>query len=307
MSDELESTLSNLNAEYEGLKAGEEQPDPEPAAELEEQPLEEPEYQEEPEESPASNYLTKDEWVAKGKDPDLYMSEKLFNAESARIQESIELKKELQSNAEMMRSTLDAMEVWKGDKDAEYREKLESALEKAKEDENIEDALAAQRKIDTLSQTTTQPKGMNPITVSFLAGNPIIDKNSSQFNQDVFQDMAKIQQVSIDRMSSLQGRDLSDAQLQRINVAAFDDAKKLNAHLFKSAPKRQLKAPSTQKRQVAAPRNTDSEDMRNTKIQNERGHPRNADQISELHAIIEKANPKRAAAFANTVRNLRGK
>jgi len=178
------------------------------------EPVEEQE-QEEPKDANPPGYIDNiEDWIAAGKNPDDFKGKNAYKAEYERIKEIKELK-------QTMETIVDGVSEWKEQQKKLTAEQIVKAkqealdeLAKAKEDMDVEGAIAAHEKINQLNKTTAPQ--LNPVITSFFAKNPILDEKSSQYDPEFFQDM-KMAQHSI--LNQLTGGDPNlAAQLTKSHV-----------------------------------------------------------------------------------------
>ncbi len=192
-----------------------------------------------------------DDWVAAGKDPKLFKSPELYTAEYERIQEIKDLK-------ETMQTVVDGVGEWKEQQTRTMALQLQQAkdnaaieLETAKEDDDIDAAIKAQKKISDLDIPQPGVYQPNPVITKFYSNNLILDKNSSQYDQEVFEDTAMFQKSILDRLTGGdQTIQLTESQIQRSLVLALKDAKALSPDKFVSPRNTRKAAPSTPRTNV---------------------------------------------------------
>lgn len=243
-------------------------------------------------------FKTYDEWVAAGKDPDEYKGKKAYKAEYERIQEIRDLKN-------TMEQVVSAAGTWQEQQQQLMAQQVEDAkkeaikeLEQAKEAQDIDGALAAQKKIDELSKPK-QPK-QNPIITDFIKKNPIIDQSSEQFDRDFFDDMRLFQNGELDRLldgdRSRQG-ELTETQIARATKNAFEKAKKLHSDKFVS-PKNKRPSPSQPgKRQVQSQDTT----LKLKSVKGSSRNPRDVSPANDIYELIKAKDPKAAETFAKNI------
>ena len=246
MSDQqaIDEALDNLEIENEEV-AGDE------IINAEAKVVVEPIVEVEVKENPPGYIDNVEDWVAAGKDPKLFKSPELYSAEYERIQEIKDLK-------ESMQTVVDGVGEWKEQQTRAMALQLEQAkevaaieLETAKEDDDVDAAIKAQKKISELNTPQQETYKPNPVLTKFYSNNLILDKNNSQYDQEVFQDTAMFQKAILDKLT---GGDvtvqLTDSQIQRSLVLALKDAKALSPDKFVSPRNTRKAAPSTPRTNV---------------------------------------------------------
>jgi hypothetical protein len=193
-----------------------------------------------------------EDWVAAGKDPKLFKSPELYSAEYERIKEIKDLK-------ETMQTVVDGVSEWKEAQTRSMDLQLQQAkdaaandLAVAKEDDDVDAAIKAQKKISELD-TPQQPAVYqpNPVITKFYSNNLILDKNNSQYDPEVFQDTAMFQKAILDKLTGGdQTIQLTPSQIERSLVLALKDAKALSPDKFVSPRNTRKSAPVTPRTKV---------------------------------------------------------
>ena len=202
-------------------------------------------------------YKTYDEWIADGRDPAAFRGEKAYTDHYETLKEVRELKS-------TMTHVVDGMETWKQQQNEIKAGEIEAAkaqavidLAKAKEDDDLDAALLAQGKITTLEQQRNIAPVVNPLISDFAHKNPIIDKGSTQYDAEFHQDMIMIHNSKLDQLlggDRSGAGELSQAQIERVQAMAFNQAKELHKDKFVSPRNtRTTTATSTQRNNKPAP------------------------------------------------------
>jgi hypothetical protein len=192
-----------------------------------------------------------DDWVAAGKDPDDFKGKNAYSAEYERIKEIKELKA-------MTSKLVDGVGEWKKDQEVRTRREVEQAradlkteLDSAREDADVDRALAAQTKIDDLNKPPEAALKPNQAITDFYAKNPIIDKSSDQFDQDFYEDCAMMQHTIMNQLTGGNeelAKNLTEAQIKRSMNVAYEQAKALHSDKFVSKRNSRKQVPSQGKR-----------------------------------------------------------
>lgn len=183
-----------------------------------------------------------EDWVAAGKDPKLFKSPELYSAEYERIQEIKDLK-------ETMQTVVEGVSEWKEQQQKTMASQLEQAkvqaladLQVAKDDDDVDAAIVAQKKISELDKPQQEVYKPSPVITKFYANNLILDKNNPQYDAEVFQDTAMFQQAILDKLTGGNREiKLTESQIERSLVLALKDAKAMSPDKFVS-PRNQRKA-----------------------------------------------------------------
>lgn len=296
--DELENQYNSLQEEPQ-----------EEQLEVEEEVQEE--TQEETQEV-EDKFMSYDQWVADGRDPDLYKGKKAYEDSKSTYESNRELKNELKATNEMFKTTMGSIEEWKAQQISDSKAELEAAIAQARENDDLDAAVDATNKLNDLNQAPVpqqpqQPQQRKPVIEDFLRSNPVLDESSSQYNADVFADMAQLQRVGVDNMSKQGGDDLTEAQLKRIITKAFNDAKSLHSEVFKSSKSSQ-RAPSGSRKVAAQPKRDLGSDMKSIKLNTERTarNSRNVNAASDIYEMIKEKDPEAAERFAKQANKIVG-
>jgi len=205
-------------------------------------------------------FMDYEQWVAAGKDPRKFRGEEAYKAHYVSLQEIRALKDNVTSIA-------DGMAAWKAQQLKQEEERVAAAVEAAKaklaqaeEDEDVAGALAAEREINALKAKAKSVEESpeykpNPIIADFAAKNPIIDKNSPQYDAEFYSDMAMMQGTILDKLTGgipekIQA--LTPSQIQRSLDLAYREAKALHPDKFVSQKNtRRTAAPAPKKKQAS--------------------------------------------------------
>lgn len=272
------------------------------------QEIEEPEVEDvnEPDEVEAkaedekpAGFMSYDDWVAAGKDPKKYRGEEAFEAHGKTLQE-------LREQKEMLTAVMESMNEWKASQKKQENERVEQAvkeaqkaLDQAKEDDDVDAALAAKERLDSLNvNEAPQQQEYNPTIVEFFKKNPIVDSSRPEFDQDFYDDMSACQGAIIDKMTGrIQDRvdALTPRQIQRSLEIAYSQAKELHPDKFRSKRNtRQTPTPAMpQKRQQSAP---DRVSMLKGVGKNHL-NPRDNEPAMDMYNMLKERNPEAAETF----------
>jgi hypothetical protein len=251
------------------------------------------------EEEKPPGYKTLEQWTAEGKDPADYKGENAYKAEYERIQEIRELKS-------TMKTLVDSMSEWKTTQTQEMNRQVEEArqqaqleLNKAKEDEDINAALAAQEKLNSLETQPVQP-ALNPGIAEFIQKNPILDSNNSKFDQEFFNDMSQFQQTIVDRMTNgdkARIAQLSPTQITRTMQLAYKEAQALHPDKFSSPRNQRQSTPSTKQRNSQKVNfETQLKGIKGSKL-----NPRDSNPATDIYEMLKAKDPEAAKTFAQNV------
>jgi uncharacterized protein YbjQ (UPF0145 family) len=262
------------------------------------------EVEEQPKQNPPGYIDNIEDWVAAGKDPDLFKGKKAYSAEYERIKEIKELK-------ETMQTVVEGVGEWKEQQKQTMTQQLEQAraeavaeLERAKDDVDVDAAIEAQKKINELDKPKQQPETYqpNPAIADFYAKNPMLDKNSAQYDSDVFEDTAGFHDTLLNELTGGKPEvinSLNPSQRVRILNAALSKAKELNPNKFVS-PRNQRKAAPAPSRKKVQQKGGDYQ-SRLKSVKSNSKNKRDTNAANEIYEMLKAKDPKAAETFAKNV------
>ena len=247
-------SIDDIAAKFGSMIDGAEDFDDAEEVEIEEEEVEAVESEaavedvdEEEKEAEMPGFMSYEDWVADGKDPELYKGRKAYKAEYERIQEVKSYKKEVKLMNETLNSTVEAIAAREAKLIARHKEELEAALDQAKEDGDTEAALKAQGQLRDLDSEPTlvassEPR-VNPVISEFIGSNVVLndDEVSDEFAR-IYNGKLKADGVSPDEQlkdTAIKGY-LNDAMRSLKNL--YPD-KFASSKLSRKAPPRQKAAP----------------------------------------------------------------
>ena len=260
----------------------------------------EPTGEPEANENPPGYIDNLDDWVAAGKDPDLFKGKKAYSAEYERIQEIKDLKG-------LVKTVVDTTSEWKSQQEQAMASQLDQAkadaiaeLERAKEDVDIDAALKAQKKINEFDKPTQEVYQPNPVLTDFYSKNPILDKGNSQFDAEVFQDASQFQAVIINELTGGNPKmELTPSQIERSLKVALAKAKALSPDKFVS-PRNTRKAAPAQLRSKVQQKGNDYT-SRLKMVKSNTKNKRDTDAANDIYEMLKAKDPKAAETFAKNV------
>lgn len=241
-----------------------------------------------------------DDWIAAGKDPDLFKGKKAYSAEYDRIKEIKELK-------ETMQVVTDGIGEWKEQQKQTMDQQVEQArseavaeLERARKDVDVDRAIEAQKKINDLDKPKQEEYKPMPVVADFFSKNPILDKNSPQFDAEVFKDASMYQTNIINELTGGNMQvELSPSQVERSLKVALSKAKALSPDKFVS-PRNQRKAAPAPARTKVQQKGGDYQSRLKTVKSNSKNH-RDTNAANEIYEMLKAKDPKAAETFAKNV------
>lgn len=247
-------------------------------------------------------FLTHDEWIAAGKDPADFRGEKAYKAQYDSLKEIRDLKG-------TMNQVVQGVESWKHQQNEIKAQEIEEAknqaiadLAKAQTDDDMDAALAAKDKINSLDKKTTvvQTTQVNPIITDFASKNPIIDPANTQYDAEFHQDMIMIHNSKLDQLlggDRTRANELTQAQIERVQTLAFNQAKELHQDKFVS--------PKNKRTTSANPTKTVTKGIDVVaQLKSVEGNPRNPRDTSpakDIYELIKVKDPAAAETFAKNV------
>jgi len=198
-----------------------------------------------PEEVPPG-FLSYEDYVAQGGDPEMYRGPKAFVAEHDRIEENKQLRRELKETQTMVKTTMDAVQDWQTTERGRLKAEVEAELNEAFENEDPKAAVAAQKKLDELESAPAPaaPQGEHPAIQDFREKNPLIDQASDRFNAEFNADVEAIYNTTAQALSLNGSRKLTEGQINRALNKALKDAQALHGDLFES-PRNERRTPGS--------------------------------------------------------------
>jgi len=283
--------LAALAAQYEAEDIEEaeivadEVEETEEAAELEE-------TEEEVDENPPGFIDNIDDWIAAGKDPDMFKGKKAYEAEFQRIQQVKELTNSVKTMERTLKSTVDAISKRDEMTAAQHRKELEAALRTAREDGDIDAALDVHEQLQTLRAAPKQQQE-NPVIGEFFSNNPVLE------SPEIKSELARIYNGKLRADGVGKDEQLSDAAMRGYLRASMDSVKAIFPDKFTSpkiarATKPQLKAkPAAKTLDIVSALKS---------YQVEGASSKNQDSALGIYRMMEKTQGKEAAdTFAKTL------
>ena len=254
-----------------------------------------------PKENPLGYIDNLDDWIAAGKDPDLFKGKKAYSQEYERIKEIKELKASMQAVA-------DGVSEWKEQQMEATAREVEKArkeaiaeLERAKDDMDIDAALAAKEKIDGLNTQQPQQPRLNPVISDFFSKNPILDEKSAQFDAEFFDDMKLAQHTLLNQLTGgdqTLAAQLTPSQIERSLKVAYSRAKDLNPDKFVSKRNSRQAAPTVNRRE---PSKGGDVVTRLKTVKSDGKNKRDTKAATEIYEMLKAKDPAAAETFAKNI------
>jgi hypothetical protein len=195
-------------------------------------------------------YLTYEEWVDQGKDPDLYKGKKAYEQEYDRIQDNKRLDREAKDTKTMLRQLVEHQEEQRTKDIEQGRLQAVRDLQEAKDNDDVDAALEA---VDRIKSMDTAPveKPRHAKVTELIDKTPMVNREDSGFNAEFAADFGAIYDGLINKLTQNGTYQASDTQVEKAWNAAFKDAKGLNEALFESPRRSRTTNNSTNNRQTA--------------------------------------------------------
>jgi len=286
-------TVAEIAAEAEALrKTGTAEPDDDVVTDDEEEGGE-------GKEESASGFLSYEEYIKAGKDPDLYKGKKAWEEKQALLEANKALKKDFRQLSETVTSTMDE---WRSNERAKMKSELETELAQAKADGDVNKVLEVKDKlteIKTEEKRGTAPK-LLPVIEDYIQDNSVIDAESKDFDQDVFEDFKALYDAQVTKLTAGTGVGLTERQIQRALGRALDEAKEMNK--VTTQPQR---SPRNDRQGTGrTPKGPDNKGqsievrLKNLKFDDNRNSENNPHPAYSIYKKMKETNPKAAEQFA---------
>jgi hypothetical protein len=199
-------------------------------------------------------HMSYQEWIDDGRDPDDYRGKNAFDSYGKLLAQT-------EQNGNQLKEAISGINDWKKTQEAENQAKLKIAiaeatarLDKAKEDEDVEAALAARDEISELNKApSAEPAAqqLNPVVAGFIRKNPILDESSAQYDREFFADVSMVYDSNIDVLTGgnpARHAALTEQQMERALTLAMRKAKELNPDKVKSPRNARKAAPAAREK-----------------------------------------------------------
>lgn len=158
---------------------------------------------------------SKEAFIEAGGDPDLWMSAKKFNRTYDERQERKALKAAVEKSSQNVETL---MKTFEQQREADIKRAIaetESRLKQAKDDGDVDGALALRDQLAEQKQQVQQQRQPEPIPVrNARRENPILDPMSDSFNREVTMEFEQRSFMKAKELSNIYGRQLSDYEIR---------------------------------------------------------------------------------------------
>ena len=268
--------------------------------ELEEEfELEEEEDLEEELEGDPPGFISHADYVEKHGNDDGWKGKDAYSAEYDRIQDNKSLRSDVKTLTNLVQSTVDATTQMQDDR---YEQGMAAARAEYKDAIDNNDAVRAVAAADVINKMPapqTAPQ-VNPIHAQFFESNPMLDKGSESFDQEVMGEFARIYDGRL-RADGVQPQDqLSEVATKGYMKAALASAKSLFPDKFESPRNTRRtsgKIPKRGKNAKAAA----GDGIKNMKIATK--NSRDTSALSDVYEAIKAKDPTAAEEFAKRMQS----
>lgn len=254
---------------------------------------------EEPIDSPPG-YLDHAAYLEKNGNDDGWRGKDAYSAEYERIQDNKSLKQELRGMNDLLRQTVDATTSMQNERYQQGLIDARAELDQAREDDNVDAAIAAQTKISNIEGNkpqAAQPQ-INPAISQFITSNPALDNQGAQYDPEFRTEFERIYHGRLQADGVRPETQLTERAIQGYMKNALASTKALFPDKFESTRNnRQTSTPAAKRsaKTVAA-----SEANKNLKVTTK--NPRDNNAYSDVYEAIKAKDPKAAEAFAEKMR-----
>lgn len=262
---------------------------------IEPEEIEEEIEEEEIEDNPPG-YMSYEDWIADGKDPDDWQGKNKYSQQYDLIQHNKEFKSELKGMNDLLRQTVDATTAMQ---DERYQQGLADAkaeLAQALENNDAQAAVAAQHKIDnTPAPASTANAAINPIVGQFVNDTPLLDEGSTQFDVEFDAEFREIYNGKLRAAGVGPDTQLSERRLKSYLDSALKDTKGLFPEKFESPRNNRKTTGGKQKR--GSSKVSAADNIKNVKIATRNPRDNNA-LMDTYNAMKDKYGQEVADNFA---------
>lgn len=260
--------------------------DPPPVEDPIEEPIAEPEAK-------PPGYISYQDWVDDGKDPDDWQGKNKYSQQYDLIQNNKEFKSELRGMNDLLRQTVDATTSMQEDAYKRGMAEAKVELDAAIESEDVNAVIAAKDKMADLTPPQAAPKA-NPIHGQFFSSNAVLDQSSAQFDPEFKGEFERIYNGRLQADGVRPDQQLSERAIQGYMNSALKSAKELFPDKFESPRNNRQAVKPNAKR--AAPSKTPGDNIKGMHITTK--NPRDTNALSDVYEAIKAKDPKAAEAFA---------
>ncbi|MGI9250212.1 MAG: hypothetical protein ACR2PR_03315, partial [Pseudohongiellaceae bacterium] len=220
---------------------------------------------------------------------DNYVGKKAYEQHYSRIQDNKALRGEVKGLQETVQQTMEATNTMLEQQEARVRAEVEEELRVAREEEDVDGALAAQGKLDDMDDAAAQRKaqpanqGEHQEITTFRASNPMLDRDSDQFDKDFNEDV----EAGFNALAR-QGLTQTDRQIKAALKAAVEQAKALHPEKFESQRNQRANAQQNRSQRRSTPADNDDTPSADGYVIDNPRNPRQKNAAPEVRDMIRK-------------------
>lgn len=235
-------------------------------------------------------YLSHDEWIAAGKDPDDYRGKNAYKAQYDGIQDNKALKADIQGLKGMLTDVVDAAEQTRLNQAAAHKAELEAKLAEHLEMDRAKEAVATQNEINAIDDTP-KPTAPHPMIANLITANPLIDQSSNEYNEEFALDFWSYHDAEVKALGGHE-KNLSDIQIKKLQKQSMAKAKELNPEIFTSS--RNNRGGTTR---TTGGKKTDTQFKLSDYKIDDNTDPRNQNAATAMYEMIKAKSPEKAEQF----------
>jgi hypothetical protein len=251
-------------------------------------------------------FMSYDEWVKAGKDPDLFEGKKAYEEKHGLIKKFTDLKKDFRA---VSQSVNDTMEEWRNGERTKLKAELAAQYKDQRDQGMVDEAVETKQALVKIEQEEKKGKvaQLPPVITDFIEATPLIDLDSKDFSPEVFEDFKLVYDAAITKLTNGTGLGLSDRQIKRALDNALAEAKELNKELFPPARSPRNDRPG-QSRTGAGNRGEGGKGgqsievrLKNLKFGDNRNAEGNPHPAHAIYLKLKESNPKAAERYARNL------
>lgn len=260
----------------------------------------EDEYREEYE---PPGYISYEDWIAQGKDPDLWQGKKKYEQQYDLMHELKDFKKKFSelenSSQEQARMMTEALAELKQQAYDEARKEMEQQLQEAIDNQDVDEVIRIKDEMNAnKAPVSDQPQKLHPVYEDFFSKNAILDKNSNGFSQAIFDEFGRLHAGVLRNDGVQPGDPLSDIARERYANLAMDRLKNLFPEHFESPRNSRQGRQGNQRRAQQKPSPKTSLSNYKLKAPNRQ----NADAAQQMYEMMKNKYGQEAAdSFASSL------
>ena len=284
---EMDAALDNL-----GLGTNDAEPI---KAEIVEEEVEAEEIEEEELDENPPGYVSYQEWVDSGKDPDDWQGKNKYSQQYDLIQDKKDAKAEMRSLTDMVRQTAEATTALREESYQKGLAEAKAEYNQAIEDNDAQGVADARDKMDSLTPVAPARPTVNPVLGDFFASNPVLDQGSDQFDDEFQGEFARIYNGKLRADGVQPDVAISERAMKGYLKSAMDSTKTLFPDKFES-PRNSRKTTTTKSKRTTL-KSAPVDSIKDVKVKTKNSRDNNA--MMDVYEAIKASGGQEAAdAFA---------